>query len=205
MADYARLAVARELLARGYERTVWLDADLLVFAPDNLTVDVTDSFSYCYEVWLGRDKQGLLKAMTHVNNAITVFVKGNKGKTYLDFFIDAAERTAFSLDVVPKIAISTQFLTRLRQALPFHLLMNVGLFSPLVLADLAGGTSRVLPAYGAALRQPLACANLCASIVGETKHGVVITDAMCDTVVQKCLESKGEIVNRFVNASVAAR
>jgi hypothetical protein len=38
--DLARLVVARELLAQGYERTVWVDADLLVFAPEQLRLDL---------------------------------------------------------------------------------------------------------------------------------------------------------------------
>jgi len=34
VSDLARLVLARELLAEGYDRTVWVDADLLVFDLD---------------------------------------------------------------------------------------------------------------------------------------------------------------------------
>ncbi len=200
MTDYARLVVARELLARGYERTVWVDADVVVFAPERLDVEVTDSFAYCHELGLNIDEQGVPKFWTSVNNAISVFVKGN---VYLDFFIDAAERTAMALDVVPKIAISTRFLTRLRQTLPFQLLMNVGLFSPLVMNDIAKGTHVALPAYGAALKAPLACANLCGSMVGDgQRQGVLVTDSDYAAVVARCLETRGDVVNQFITQAI---
>ena len=202
MADYARLACAREFLAQGYERTVWVDADVLVFAPENLRVDVTDSFAYCHEVWLGLDPKGDPVCYRNINNAVTVFVKGT---AYLDFFIDAAERTVRARDAVTKTSVSTQFLSRLWQILPFHLLTNVGLFSPLLMVDIACGASRYLPAYGRALPQPLACANLCGSLVGELRQGVVATQETYDAVIAKCLESRGEVVNRFLTASAVAR
>lgn len=197
MTDYARLVCAREFLAQGYERTVWVDADVLVFAPDDLRVDKTDSFAYCHEVWLKLDPQGEPVFCRNVNNAMTVFVKGN---AYLDFFIDAARRTVLANDVVKKIAVGTQFLSRLRQVMPFHLVMKVGLFNPLLMVDIASGANRYLPAYGKALVQPLACANLCGSLLGEASYGAVATQETYDTVVALCLESRGEVVNRFVGA-----
>ena len=202
MADFARLVCARELMAKGYDRTVWVDADVLVFAPESLRVDVTASFAYCHEVWLGLDPQGDPVFYRNINNAVTVFVKGT---VYLDFFIDAAGRTVLASDVVTKTSVSTQFLSRLWQILPFHRLMNVGLFSPLLMVDIASDAGLYLPAYGKALPQPLACANLCGSLVGELRQGVVATQETYDTVIAKCLESRGEVVNRFLPASSVAR
>ena len=198
MADYARLVCARELLAQGYDRTVWVDADVLVFAPDDLRVDATDSFAYCHEVWLGLDPQGEPLFYHSVNNAVTVFVKGN---AYLEFFIDAAGRTVRASDVVIKTSVGTHFLSRLWRVLPFELLTNVGLFSPLLMVDIASGAGRYLPAYGRMLTRPLACANMCASLVGELRQGAVATQETYDTVIAKCLESRGEVVNRFVGAA----
>ncbi|MRD49174.1 hypothetical protein [Caenimonas koreensis] len=200
--DYARLVVARELMAKGYERTVWVDADMVVFAPQRLTVDVTDSFAYCREVWLGIEADGTAKAWRGVNNSISIFVKGS---VYLDFFIDAAERTAQNLDVIPKIAISTRFLSQLHKTLPFKLLKNVGLFSPQVMADIAKGTRVALPAYGSVMTEKLACANLCGSMVGEGKlQRVLVTDSDYEAVVARCLETRGAVVNRFIKESADA-
>jgi hypothetical protein len=198
--DLARLVMARDLLASGYDRTVWVDADMLVFAPQALRVDSPESFAFCFEVWAYRDESGQLQFNRTANNSITVFSKGN---AQLDFFIDAALRIGASQPHVHKLAIGSRFLTGFVQLVPTPLLTNVGMFSPLLMNDITGD-EMLLPAYGAELPAPLACANLCASLVGQAMHGSTAEDSVYQAVVDKCLSTKGEVVNRHVRAGSMA-
>lgn len=38
--DLARLVVARQLLTEGYDRTVWMDADMLIFDPKSMKLPI---------------------------------------------------------------------------------------------------------------------------------------------------------------------
>jgi hypothetical protein len=194
--DLARLMMARDLLAAGYDRTVWVDADMLVFAPQALSVETPEPFAFCFEVWAFRDEAGKLQFSRTVNNSITVFSKGN---AQLDFFIDATLRIAASQPRLHKLAIGSRFLTAFVQLVPTPLLTNVGLFSPLLMNDIAGDES-LLPAYGAQLAAPLACANLCGSLVGQAMHGSTAQDTAYQRVVEKCLSTQGSVVNRHVRS-----
>jgi hypothetical protein len=198
--DLARLVMARDLLASGYERTVWVDADMLVFAPQALGVASSESFAFCYEVWAYRDDANELQFNRTANNSITVFSKGN---AQLDFFIDAALRIGARQPRVHKLAIGSRFLTGFVQLVPTPLLTNVGMFSPVLMNDIAGDEV-LLPAYGEQLPAPLACANLCGSLVGQAMHGSTADDAVYRKVVDKCLSTKGDVVNRHVSAGSMA-
>jgi hypothetical protein len=193
-ADLARLVLAREFLDKGYDRTVWLDADLLVFAPQELDVELVEAFAYCHEMWLAVKTSGEASVTRRVNNSVTVFVRGN---VHLEFFIDACLRIAKREEKLDKLAIGAHFLTSLRRILNFPLLRNVGMFGPPLLGDIADGTDRYLRDYMPLLPRPLACANLCSSLTGRTLYGVTPDEAMYERVVDACQRTQGAVVNRF--------
>ncbi len=192
--DLARLKLARELLDHGYERTVWIDADMLVFAPERLTVEVGSQFALCHEVWVYADDAGQPAYAHRVNNSICVFIKGN---VYLDFFMDACEQIARSQETLGKLDASIRFMSQLHSILPYPLLLNVGMFSPALMADIASDTQRFLPTYAQQLMAPLACANLCASLVGQPFDGAPQGESRYEQVIARCLATRGEVVNRF--------
>lgn len=198
--DLARLVMARDLLKSGYDRTVWVDADMLVFAPQALSVDTPEPYAFCFEVWAFRDATGQVQFRRSANNSISMF---SKGCLQLDFFIDAALRIAASQPRVHKLSIGALFLTGLAQLVPTPLLNNVGLFSPLLMNDIAGA-ERFLAAYGAQLPAPIASANLCGSLVGLTMEGAMAQDDVYCAVVDKCLATHGDVVNRHVRAATQA-
>ena len=195
--DLARLVVARELLAQGYQRTVWVDADLLVFAPQQLRVDLVQDFSFCHELWVWVDAAGALQLAHRVNNAITVFCAGN---VQLAFFIDACLRIGRHKAQIGKLDVGTKFLSGLRAVLPYPLLENVGMLSPRMLQEIAHGQPLHLRRYAQGLLAPLACANLCGSLQGRPLQGVVPDDALYATVVGALLSSRGEVVNALRSA-----
>ncbi len=189
--DLARLVLAKQLLAQGYERTVWVDADVLVFAPERLDVSIANDFAFCHEVWTKPGAGGVVECDKKINNSITVFAKNN---VHLDFFIDACQRIAYNQAQLGKLDVGTRFLSQLGQILPIPLLTNVGMFSPCLMRDIANGTETYLKGCAQHLPAPLACANLCASLLGIGSH---MSPDLYDAVVDKCLRTGGGVVNQF--------
>lgn len=194
VADLARLVLARKLLAGGYDRTVWVDADMVVFDPKSLQVGIGSDFAFCQETWLNVDEGNQARCIRRVNNSITAFVRGN---VHLDFFIDSCERVARHYPVLRKLDVSTRFLSELSKILPMQLFANVGMFSPPILADIATGTDGIIKSYMERVSAPLACANLCGSLVGQPFRGVAMDADVYQAVVDKCLETGGGVVNRW--------
>jgi hypothetical protein len=192
--DLARLRLARELLASGYERSVWVDADVYVFAPERLAVEVGEQFAYTHEVWTYADEQGQPAVSHRVNNSISVFIRGN---AYLDFFIDACEQTARVQPQLGKLDASTRFLSQLHQILPFPLLPNVGMLSPALMHDIASGSERFLPTYAGQLMAPIACANLCASLQDQAWGGIPQDQQCYAAVIDRLQQTGGMVVNRW--------
>lgn len=190
--DLARLVVARELLAQGWQRTVWVDADMLVFDPDALQITAQSGFALCLELWLYADASGARRVSQRVNNSVAVFCAGS---LHLDFFIDACLRIARQREQLGKLDVGTAFLSPLRQILPFPLLTSVGMLSPAFMAEIASGQPAGVAEYMRALPGPLAAVNLCGSLQGQPVHGVVADDALYDAVVERLLATQGEALN----------
>ena len=185
--DLGRLELARRLLGEGYRRAVWLDADVLIFDPDNFHVETTSEFAFGREVWVQHDKAGRLKVFRNVHNAVSVFVEGN---SFLDFYIHSCLSIVGRHDggMVPQI-VGTKFLTALHNMIGFPLIDAVAMFSPVVLEDIVGGGGPAIELHRRTLGAPVCAANLCASLAAGSA-GNSHADA-CDAL----LETRGEIVN----------
>ncbi|MEO0601516.1 MAG: hypothetical protein AAF211_08775, partial [Myxococcota bacterium] len=85
--DLARLAWLEQALGEGYDPVVWCDADVLVFAPERLTLPDAP-FAVGREVWVD-DERGRPRVRRHVHNAWLVFRSGNP---FLGFYRYTAER-----------------------------------------------------------------------------------------------------------------
>ncbi|MBI5279049.1 MAG: hypothetical protein HY854_21620 [Burkholderiales bacterium] len=193
-ADIARLVVARELLKEGFERTVWVDADMLVFAPEHIGVGITAGFACSPEAWVKPAPDGRPHLIKRVNNSMLAFHHRN---VHLEFLLDACLRLARARPKIGKLDLGTVPLTRLYETFPFPLLKGVGMFSPAVMRDIAQGTGPFLDFYAKQLHAPIGCANLCASLEGE------VGTAHYDKVIELCLATRGGIVNDLVGSGAA--
>ncbi len=193
MSDLARLELAREFLGSGYKRTIWVDADILVFDPDRFDIEVTEEYGFCREVWIERTRERTGLALRHVNNAVTVFVTGN---SMLDFYIHACKSiVANRSGEFPDILIGTAFLTDLYQALGFPLIDNVGLFSPPVTNDIAAGGGAMVDAYMKAFGRPIRAGNLGASQRNKKLDGVFMMDSLYGRTIDNLLKTEGNALN----------
>jgi hypothetical protein len=173
-ADLARLLVARELLAaREAERVVWLDADVLLWAPERLELpDVSHAMGR--EVWIQRDERGRLRAHRKVHNALCLFRQDNPA---LDYLIHAATSIVGRYQgELPPTVVGPRLLGALHNLVPFPLVDSVGSLGPLVLRDVLAGGGAAWDLLTERSPAPLAGANLCASMVGAGHDGVRLSD-----------------------------
>jgi len=195
VSDLARLLVARELFNQGYDCAVWVDADVIVFDPEGLKLDLESGFGVCREVWVHRRPDGTAAAEERLNNAVLTFARDN---AFLDFYTYSCQQiVAFKPRYYP-YEVGTGFLTHLGKYLPLPLIENVGLFSPTVMAAIAADDTGILQALMQHVRTPLCAANLCASFNNREYDGVHMTEHLFTTVLDRCLQSRGAVVNCYL-------
>jgi len=154
--DIARL-YAIEYFLKSYERVVWLDADFLIFAPQDFHLaDTPAGYMLGREVWIQalkergalleeigvmeKPKKIKLKAYIKVHNAFLLFERGN---SFLAFYKEHAERLLTQCEGgIPPQFIGPKLLTALHNVVQCPVHESAGMFSPLVTEDLI---SRFIP------------------------------------------------------------
>lgn len=201
MSDLARLLRAKELL-RTYERAIWVDADVVVFDPDGLSLDVAGPHALCREAWLSKTPEGQLSCSMRVNNMVAVFARGTP---LLDFYIHACEAIVRETrGRVGRLDIGTKFLTLLQRAVPLPLITEVALLSPLLLDEIRNERDPLVRIYMEKLAVPVYAANLCSSFRNQRVDGVPVDDGLYAAAVDRLVGTRGELLNRFVNRSLGA-
>lgn len=172
MTDLGRLLLLREQLRAGARRAVWVDADVMIFAPDLFGVETVADHAVGREVWVARDAKGRWKTRRHVHNAVLVFTAASPA---LDFLIHATRRVVERLErpASPQIA-GPKLLTTLHNLVAFPVLESAGMISPPVLAELVAGEGPALKRHRSGLTAPMAAANLCHSLLGTMVDGVAV-------------------------------
>lgn len=164
--DLARLHLIQEAFDDGYDRAVWLDADVLVFNPAYFTVEQSSGFAFGREIWVQSDVRGRPRAFRNVHNAYTVFCKDNR---FLSFYQYACEQIISRLEPGPDKGMAPQvvgpkLLTSLHNVLGFQLTDDIAMLSPDVLLDIvSGGGPSLNLLRDSQVGQPYG-ANLCASL-----------------------------------------
>ena len=172
VADLARLHWIAELLADGWRRVIWLDADVLVFASDRLTAALdlpAAGYLFGREVWVQPDARGRPRARRNLHNAVLAFAPGNP---VLAFYRHAAERVLARHEgpPVPQL-VGPKLLSALDNMIGLEATWAVGMASPPVIRDLAAGGGPALDRLRAGAPEPPAALNLCASLAGREADG----------------------------------
>ncbi|MDH5447185.1 MAG: hypothetical protein OEY52_16670, partial [Gammaproteobacteria bacterium] len=158
--DLARLYVLKNYLLQGYEQVVWLDADFLVFDPEEFVLP-TSQYAFGREVWVQKDNSGKLRAYKKIHNAFMMF---NKGNSFLDFYIETAERLLWkNTGSIPPQFIGPKLLTALHNIALFPVMEEAAMLSPLVVKDIIKGAGTALDMFIAQSPSKISGANLCVS------------------------------------------
>ena len=194
MSDLARLLWLREQL-ESYELAVWIDADVLVFAPAYFTIQCDGGYAVCRETWLRRGGRGQFLATHGLHNAVLAFRPGN---SLLDFYIHACAalvRNAGSKLVAH--ALGPDLLSRFADVLGPHTIPHVGLFSPVVTAAIAAGKGRAIAAYREAHGEPVYAANMCSSFLDRPSDEGGLPMRTLERAIDKLLATQGAMINGY--------
>lgn len=162
--DVGRLLVLQDRLTT-HDRVVWLDADVAVFAPEHIDLDVDADLAVGHEVWVTGGPGGSLRAVELVCNAVLVARPGGVDEL-LARTLDAARRGPLATRT-----LGPDLLTVRHRQVPFATVPGVGMFSPMVVADVAAGGGPALDLQRATEPGPVGAANLCASMA--TDHALL--------------------------------
>jgi len=196
LSDLARLIMARDLIFEGYEKVIWIDADVLIFDQDHFDIINEEDFCFCREIWIQHSANGGVKVFRNVHNAVCFFVKGN---SFLEFYIDACLQVVEGIEnnkAMVNQLVGPKLLTSLHNMIGYPLIENVGMFSPLVLQDIEsqmGGTALDLLIHE--LPAPMQAANLCSSLVGGVVDGIDLNHTKMERIVDLLLKTKGGKLN----------
>ena len=158
--DIARLSVLARALENTYRGAVWLDADFLIFDPDNFELPGIP-YAVGREVWVQQDARQNLKVYKKVHNAFLMFRREN---SFLDFYRDAAERMIYmNHGSMPPQFVGPKLLTAIHNTVHLPVFEKAAMLSPLVVLDLLKGGGRALDLFNARSGEPPAGANLCSS------------------------------------------
>ena len=170
LADLARLIWTQQLLGSdAIQRVIWLDADVLVFAPEHLELEQHSSCLFGYERWVQPVDSKLAAGVgfhcrTNVHNALTAF---RSGCPILPFLIEVIQRMTRRVNpahIAPQM-MGPKLLSSLHNLAQFEVCEQVGALSPWVVAELAAEPGRAWQTLRQTMQQPLLAANLCASLV----------------------------------------
>lgn len=200
MADYARVAAARKLLSEGWERAVWVDADVLVFDPENFEIDVTSGYAFCREVWLRRTVFRQPQFELKVNNTVGVFCQDER---LTSFYLDAARIILGGEQELTPFSIGTELLQGLKRAVDFPLLSSVGILGPEMAYRYLEDEGRFLRRYLRYQLARVAAANLCLSGAGQvyrfpgTSRAWKLTDDVVHNIVDRLTADRGASWNQW--------
>ena len=181
MTDLGRLILVREALGSGAKTVFWIDADIFIFDPDELRVEIDAEYAFSRELWVQPSARGF-KIYRNVHNAFCMFRQGNP---FLDFYIHACLSVMRRVDGgVPNQIVGTKLLTAMHNIIGFPLMEQVGMASPLVLEDLSAGVGSALTRLVADSPSILRAVNLCGSLVGQKVDGVSIDDDLMARTVE---------------------
>jgi hypothetical protein len=188
--DVARLLYARQCLHSGFDRAIWVDADVVVFSPSLLTVAPEIDCGYCREIWISKEPSGIVIPETRVNNAVCVFTRS--GSSELDQYINdcyAIVGTAAAIE--NGLIVGTSFLTRAHASRAA--ISNVGLISPPIMEAILQNDNKLLFQYAIWQGSPIYAANLCNSgrqFAGNTPG---LFDYLCHATVAKLIRNRGGV------------
>lgn len=178
LADIARLNWARQMFDNdnNLERVIWLDADVLIFAPDKIKIDPAWDFAVGRQIWIQTGAEGTIKTYKQVHNAILVM---RRTSPVLDYLRHAVRHIASRHDgPAASQLLGPKLLSALHNIVAFDIVESVGMASPLVIRDITTGGGEALTALRNQTSGEVGAVNLCASYRDKEIDGICLSDAV---------------------------
>jgi len=185
--DLARLVLIRRFLDEGFGRVIWIDADVIVFDPSALKINLDCSYAYCREIWVKRNSRAGLITAHKVNNSACLFLNDSAALAHLDEYIDTCKSMIVRLTKVrDHTEVGTKFLTSLNRERPLHFIPGFGLLSPTILRAVLDCDRGVLSEFVQLQGDTIGAANLCNFLRGSEAG---VTDEMFSAVIDRLVDS----------------
>jgi hypothetical protein len=189
--NLSRLILVQQAHAAGYDRAVWLDADILVFAPDRLRIELSERYGFAREVWMVRDGDSNWRAEAGVNNSVFACMAGEPDLAWL---IGTLRHIALHRQITTNYQVGGEVIKGLRASLAFQALEQFGMFSPDIVAALARGDAAPLHPQARFHGAPVYAANLCAG----AQYGAWADATAALAAIDALERTGGEIVNAWL-------
>jgi len=176
--DLARLKVLQRYLVNGYDTVIWCDADFLIFSPHTFSL-INEKYSIGREVWVQNSEKNSEKLSVYikVHNAFMTFRKGN---SFLDFYIDTAERLLLNNQgSMPPQFIGPKLLTAIHNVVQCPVQETAGMLSPLVIKDIANHGGPALELFKQKSSKHVSAVNLCNSLFARKEYSA--------NTIEKCI------------------
>ena len=198
LTDICRLQWLRQMLNAGYERAIWVDADILVFAPERLSVTTKHGYAFAHELFLAVLPDGGIKPQEGLNNALMVF---ERDQPMLEFYHHAAlvRMKRAPPGPIPRTALGPALLSDLACVLPLELLFGVGLFTLAIMREIAKGGGPLPRECAKRSPRPLGAANVCHFLrnsAPSNQRGAF--DAIYDRAVSQLIDTRGDVLTHSI-------
>lgn len=190
--NLARLILVKQAHEAGYDRAIWIDADIVVFAPEQFRIDLDHRYAFARETWFAKVADTRWRAFTGANNSVFVCMAGEPD---LDFLISATRHIATHRQIGSNYQVGGDMIKGLRDSLGYQVLDNVGMFSGDVVEALARKDGQALRFQARFHGTPVYAANLCAG--GHYKKRVTEADAL--SAIETLVLTGGEVVNAWLS------
>ena len=189
--NLCRLELLREAHAAGYERAIWMDADIFVFDPERLDFPPFSRILLARETWIEPVSNGWRYANS-LNNCV---VGARAGDPDLDLIIRAVRHRAEHHPVTHNFQVGVDVVRGLHHFLNFDLTDHVGMLSQHVITALAAGWQDAVRLQAERHGSPIHAANICAS-----DHLTPTVSEEDARVAMDLLEgTRGHAVNQFLS------
>ena len=199
MTDLGRLCLMQHWFEQGASPVVWVDADVLVFDPQHLSIPPGLGFLAIDEITVGCGTDRIPVVLDRsVNGAVLGASRGNATFALYRDAIESLVRDAPE-GRLPRTIAGPQLLSRLAKQHPIDCLTTVGLFTLPILNDIAQGLELMPRVFSQSFGHRVAAANLChffRDIVVDSD--VPHYDAIMEQAIIRLLETRGEVVNQHL-------
>lgn len=194
LTDICRLRWIEKLFLEGVSRVIWVDADVLVFSPNLVSLNHMEGSGFASELFMKPRKYirgNFIMSHGH-NNAFMFF---DKGSAVFKQYHDLAETLLLSHlgGEIPRTVIGPSLLNQMHTIEPLNSIGGVGLFTPNFMRDISVGGSELTETYLTEHSTRLGAANLCHfvrnQLVGSKRRNY---DKVYGLAVQKLI-SLGEL------------
>lgn len=191
--DIARLELIQSVLSSGYDRCIWIDADVLVFNAQSFLIDDSLRYGFSEEAWLIRRNDHSLLSDRRINNSVCLFT--SHSTQFLRALLNTSIKLVERGPIRDHLEVGTRLLTWLDDRQRLSVISNVGLLGPIALTAIQANDRVTLKFLTDAYGHSLYAANLCHYFRDNGDQSKRFDDDVYCSIVHKLLATSGTMLS----------